>query len=418
MATDSTTQAAALKQHYYGTERTIKDLTYGESPAYALIEKDEDFGGSSGELPIIHGHNQGQSAAFGTAQANVGNLKIKRWSMTNVTHYGVAQITGQLIRQSRGNANAYLKYATAEIDGTFKAAARRYGVDLFRAGWGDVGRLSATQALGTTVVQFDNFEDVMNFEVDMWLKFSPSQNAAVLRGTDGANRLQVTARDEDAGTITLNANLNSIAAGAGGVIAVSDFIFIEGDRQNSATPTRQRMTGFEAWVPFTGADLTGNYWGVDRTLDKTRLGGRRLDGTTMNIEEAMTKAMVLSARGGGKPDYAFISYTRWLDLENSLGSKKVYADVEKAGVGFRALTLQGPKGPVQVMPDSACPLSRAFVVQLDTWSFMSMGKPIGFLDEDELQMLRQSSSDGYEVRIGGYFQLGCKAPGFNVCVQL
>jgi hypothetical protein len=418
MATDSTTQAAALKQHYYGTERTIKDLTYGESPAYALIEKDEDFGGSSGELPIIHGHNQGQSAAFGTAQANVGNLKIKRWSMTNVTHYGVAQITGQLIRQSRGNANAYLKYATAEIDGTFKGAARRYGVDLFRAGWGDVGNISATQNLALTVVTLTNPEDVMNFEVDQWLKFSGSQNSALLRGTDGANRLQVTARDEDAGTITLNAALNSIAAGAGGVIAVSDFIFIEGDRQNSATPTRQRMAGFEAWVPFNASDLTGNFWAVDRTIDKTRLGGRRLDGTTMNIEEAMTKALVLSARGGGKPDYIFISYTRWLDLENSMGSKKVYADVEKGGVGFRALTIQGPKGPVQVMADSACPVTRAFAVQLDTWSFMSMGKPIGFLDEDDLQMLRQSASDGYEVRIGGYFQLGCKAPGFNVCVQL
>lgn len=418
MGADSTTQAAALKQHYYGTERTIKDLTYGESPAYALIEKDEDFGGSSGELPIIHGHSQGQSAVFGTAQANVGAMKIKRWSMTNVTHYGVATITGQLIRQTRGNANAYMKYATAEIDSAFKAAARRIGVDLYRAGWGDVGQISAGQNLALAVVTLSNPEDVMNFEVDQWLKFSSSQNAAILRGTDGANRLQVISRDEDAGTITLNAALNTIVAGAGGVIAASDFIFIEGDRQNSATPTRARMTGFEAWVPYNSADLTGAYWGVDRTIDKARLGGRRLDGTTMNIEEALTKGMVLSARGGGKPDYCFISYTRWLDLENSLGSKKVYADVEKAGVGFRALTLQGPKGPVQVLPDSACPVTRAFICQLDTWSFMAMGKPIGFLDEDELQMLRQSSSDGYEVRIGGYFQLGCRAPGFNTVVQL
>lgn len=418
MASDSTTQAAALKQHYYGNERTIKDLTYGESPAYALIEKDEDFGGSSGELPIIHGHNQGQSAAFGTAQANVGNLKIKRWSMTNVTHYGVAQITGQLIRQSRGNANAYLKYATAEIDGTFKAAARRVALDLFRSGWGDLSTIPAGQNLASATVTFANPEDVMNFEIDEWVKFSSTQATAILRGTDGANRLQVVSRDEDGGSVTFNAALNSIAAGAGGVIAVGDFIFGEGDRQNSATPTRQRITGFEAWAPFNSADLTGLFWNVDRTLDKTRLGGRRLDGTTMNIEEALTKALVLSARGGGKPDYAFISYTRWLDLENSLGSKKVYADVEKGGVGFRALTVQGPKGPVQVMPDSACRVDRAVVVQLDTWSFLSMGKPIGFLDEDELQMLRQSSSDGYEVRVGGYFQLGCRAPGFNVSVQL
>ena len=40
------------------------------------------------------------------------------------------------------------------------------------------------------------------------------------------------------------------------------------------------------------------------------------------------------------------------------------------------------------------------------------------LDTDGLSMLRQSSSDGVEIRYGYYAQMGCSAPGYNINVQL
>jgi hypothetical protein len=58
------------------------------------------------------------------------------------------------------------------------------------------------------------------------------------------------------------------------------------------------------------------------------------------------------------------------------------------------------------------------MLQLDTWKVYSLGKMVRVLDTDGLQMLRQSSADGVEVRYGGYLQIGCNAPGFNVNVQL
>lgn len=406
MGLDMTTFAAGLKQHYYGTESTIPDLTYGESAFYAQLEKDETFGGSTGEVPIIHGHNQGISNTFAKAQANIGNLKMKRWALTSVDYYALATISGKVIRASRGNKNAFMEAATAEIDSTFKALTRSLAIDLFRDGYGALGVIGS---ISTDTVTWATPSDVMNFEVDQKVVFSQSNNGHTLRS---ATPLTVIARDEDAGTTQFSAALSSVSAVA------NDVAFREGNRENSATPARLSVAGCTAWDPPDASAITSTaFFGIDRTVDKARLGGRRVDGTTKKIQDALIDAAVLVARGGGSPDRAFISYDKWGELDKELGAKVEYNEFEVGNVGFRTILLNGPKGPIKVMADNGCPDQRGWVTQMDTWVLLSMGKPIGFLDEDDLKMLRQSTADGYEVRVGGYLQLGNKAPGWSCCVK-
>jgi hypothetical protein len=50
-----TTMGAALKTRFYLDKNTIPDLTYEESPAFALIPKSEDWGGDNSTFPIILG---------------------------------------------------------------------------------------------------------------------------------------------------------------------------------------------------------------------------------------------------------------------------------------------------------------------------------------------------------------------------
>ena len=58
------------------------------------------------------------------------------------------------------------------------------------------------------------------------------------------------------------------------------------------------------------------------------------------------------------------------------------------------------------------------MLQMDTWKLYSLGKAPKILDHDSLKMLRESSSDAVEVRVGYYAQLGCKCPGYNVNIKL
>ncbi len=80
--------------------------------------------------------------------------------------------------------------------------------------------------------------------------------------------------------------------------------------------------------------------------------------------------------------------------------------------------INGPRGPIKIVPDQNCPSDTAFMLQMDVWKLYSLGKAPKILDTDGLKMLREAASDAVEVRIGYYAQLGCRAPGFNVNLKL
>lgn len=417
MATTFTTMAAALKTRFYLDKNTIPDMTYEESPLYAVIPKSEDWGGQSAEFPIIYGQNQSHSATFSNAQANAGTLTMKRWSLPpsgNKKHYTIAQIPGDLIRAMEGNPNAYFPAVEAEVESAMKTSARRLSIDMFGDGFGRIGVI-ATGGISGSTVTLATAEDAKKFEVDMIVVLSASNSANTLR--NAGTTIKVLSVDEDAGTVTFTTGVVATIAAA----AAGDSIFPVGDRQDSATPARLRMLGLEGWVPYDRTTLTGALFGVDRTLHPTRLGGSFADGSQKSIREAIQDMVSLLAGRKAKPKYAYLSYSKWNELAKELGSNVQYVDVkvgETGVVGFTGIRVNGPKGSVEVLPDQSCPPTRCFVIQPDTFMLLSLGRAVGFLDEDDNRMLRQGTADSYEIRIGGYVELLCKAPGFNGVINL
>ena len=80
--------------------------------------------------------------------------------------------------------------------------------------------------------------------------------------------------------------------------------------------------------------------------------------------------------------------------------------------------MHGPTGSIKVVADRNCQTDRAYMMTWDTWEMRSLNKMPHILGLDGLDFLRQGTSDGYEIRVGGYFQLKCKAPGSNGVVKL
>lgn len=412
------THAALLKTHYYGNKNTIRDLTLGESPLLGLIAKKEDAG-QTNAWPIVLGHNQSSSADFASSQASAGSIFARQWAITMAKHYNVAQIDGDLIAYTKHDANAFLKEASASIDSSFRGAARRLSLHLYRDGFGDIGRLgnssfsTAVATLGTNTTTGLRPDLARNFEVGMRVVFAASQSGHALRASGAF--LTVVSVDEDAGTVTFDANLSTITG-----IAQGDWMFAWRERQDSATPARIVMSGLGAWVPSSTPTSTP-FFGVDRSVHPTRLGGHRINGSSLAIRESLRRAAVKVSAAGGRPTHVFLGFDRWNDLAGELGSAVEYTDIkpdETAAVSFRSIVINGPKGPIKVVADNACPEDVAYMLQLDTWRLLSAGRYLGFLDDDGLRMLRQSSADGYEVRIGGYHQLACEAPGYNARISL
>lgn len=402
MALDLTSFDAALKQHY--TSDRVENMNYKDNPFLSLVPKFESFGGRNLPIPIIYGNPQGRSATFSSAKANKYSSSIHDFILTRNHDYSLASIDNETIEASKGNANAFLEASTVEIDGAIASAGRSLAISLFRDGSGYLGQVSAEPAeASTTVITMKNLEDIVNIEIGMTLNIHSAKSGGSQRSTDGSDvSWKVTAVDRDAGTFTLDDAYTS-----SGTIAANDYVFVEGDRGGM-------LKGLEAWLPFTAPTSGDSFFGVDRSVDVTRLAGIRKTGSDKPIEEALVDLAARIAREGGAPDYCFMNYAKFADLEKSLGSKVQYVDLSvNAEIGFRGMMIHGPRGPIKVVADQNCPSGYAFMLQMNTWKLYSLGKAPRILDSDGSKMLRESDSDSVEVRVGHYSQLGCRAPGFN-----
>ena len=400
MSLDMTTFAPALKAHY--TDDRVENMVYRDNPLLAMISKMESFGGKNLPIPIIYGNPQGRSASFANAQANKTNSQLKDFVLTRAKDYSLASIDNETLEASKGNANAFLDAAVTEIDGAIHSAARSLAISMYGTGSGSIGQLSATSGV-TTLITLADVESVTNFEVGQTLVLSTANGG----GSVKAGTTVVTGIDRDLGTVTVATSLAALTP----VGAVNDFIFVQGDYD-------AKIKGLRAWIPDSAPSNTP-FFSVDRTSDVTRLAGIRFDGSAMPIEEALVASAARVAREGGKPDYCFMSYSKFSDLEKALGSKVQYMDLKaNAEVGFRGMQINGPRGMIKVIPDQNCPNDRAFMLQMDVWKLYSLGKAPKILDTDGLKMLRDSNADSVEIRVGYYAQIGCRGPGFNANVKL
>lgn len=406
MALDMTSFEAALKQHY--TADAVENMVYMDNPLLALLPKQEDIGGELWKVPLIYGNPQNRSATFSQAASTDTSSGLKAFLVTRVKDYSLAKIDNETILASKGNANAFMEAATTEIDGAINSLTRSLATSLYRSGFGKIGSVNAT-VTGTTLT-LQNSDDIVNFEPGMVLVFSASESGDTLR--DSGDSVTVSAVNRSAGSMTVT-TLSGISG-----LAEGDSIFVKGDRQDSATPSRLKAAGLEAWCPATSPAST-SFFGVDRTTDATRLAGQRYDATGVPIEEALIEAASRVAREGGKIDHFFLNYAKFSELQKALGSKVQYVDLKvNAEVGFRGIMVNGPRGPVKVIPDQNCPSNRIFGLQLNTWKLGSIGKAVRVINTDGLTMLRVTDADQVQVRYGSYLNLACKAPGFNINVQV
>ena len=400
---------AALKQIY--TSDHVENMVYNDNPLLALVSKMESFEGRNLPVPIIWADPQNRSATFSNAMSGTTSARVSAFTLTRVQDYAVAAIDNETLLASKTDKGAFLEAATTQIDGCINTLSRSIAVKMYRSGYGELSTVAPTSSLVGAVLTLGNVSDVTNFEVGMRLQFSATVSSSVLRGAGSV--VSVTAVDRSLGTVTVSPALSSVSG-----LAAGDVVFALGDREDSANPVAKAISGLEAWLPSSSPTSTP-FFGVDRSVDASRLGGQRLDATAMPIEEALITAASLVAREGAKIDHFFLDYAQFTELQKALGAKVQYIDLKvNAEVGFRGIQINGPRGPVRVIPDQNCQPNRAWGLQLATWKLYSLGKCVQVIDTDGLTMLRQPNEDGVQIRYAFRGNLGCKAPGWNVNVQL
>jgi hypothetical protein len=404
MATATTLTAwdNALKQYYRGAE--VEKLVYDSHPFMELVPKDEKFRGVNAPIPVYYTRPQGRSATFATAQSAASASKIGEFLLTRKANYGVATISGEAVAASEGDRYSFLNAMTTEIDGVMRSVGDSISRNLYRDGSGAIGKVN-NSSFGVTTLDLVTDMDSLNFEVGMVLQVSGTKSGGSVRS--GSLTVAGVNRGASSNQITMSGNLSAgIAA-----IAQNDFVYQSGDYDGA-------LTGLEGWLPATAPGSTA-FFGQDRTADITRLSGQRYDGSSGTILEALIEGAALASREGGKVDHMFCSFADFVSIEKAMNAQ-VQREVKQSDSvsGYRSLEFYAPHGVVKIVPDKDCPGGTAYMLELGTFSLMSIGSAVQLTELDGNRVLRQSADDGIEVRVHSYSQLACTAPGRNCVVTL
>lgn len=386
------------------------EIGYSANPLLGMLPKMENFVGRNMPIVINYGKPQGVSGTFSKSQANRSTSKFEDFLLTRKKLYGNAAIEGEALDASASDDGSFVRGLIANVQHTLESVSGQLETHLFRAGTGSMGTIGS---VSTNSLVLANINDIVNFELGQTIAVSATDGASHRTGVEVVGGI-----NEDAGALTSTSVTWATTISA---IQAGDHVYVEGNLNTIPE-------GLASWIP-TAAPSATPFYGVDRTLHVTRLAGHRYDASSSGdtVEEALiTLASKITRMPGARPDVVLLNPSDYRRLLMSQASRVNFPRVttsarnskgDVASISFTGVELQANTGVLKVVPCPKCPELRAYILQMDTWALNSLGPAPKILQNDGQTICRQTDADAYEVRIGLYGNLGCKAPGFNgVCL--
>lgn len=368
----------------------MEELWYPEVPFLAAIKKSYDFEGSSRQVRGIYAGIRG-SNTFATALAAKSTPSIVDFTVTRSKQYVLGSIDNEALMASRSNKGAIAR----AVDTQIKAATYEFGRALAHQTWGNSGgSRGRAGTISTTRVTLSDVNDAVKFEVGMEVVASSAD------GTSGAVRAgsaTITAIDRVNGYLDTDSNWTAQITG----FTTNDYLFREGDFGNS-------LAGVLGWIPITAPTAGDSWYGVDRSVDVSRLAGQRVSGSGAPEEETVYDASAEAAINGAKPDLLVMNPKRFAEMQKNLHSKaiiQVPVKTDRPNVSFSGLQFPGPRGPIVAMSDHMCPYSYGVLTEKASWELACLGRAPHFSEEDGLKFSREASDDAIEFRLKMYGQL-------------
>ena len=400
-------------------QNRVENEVYPDHPFLSRITKDENFVGEDIKLVVRIGDGQGRSVSLANAQVQASAPQYRRFALTRSKNYQVFRIEGEAIEAAKNDVGALVRTLDDEIKGSINNITKDLAVNMFRGRSGNIGSIGSLSAGPPATITLSNVADVTSFEVGMVLVAS-----ATATGANRANAAGIGAAGAEAGVniitkVNRSTGVLTFNDGtfAGTAWTTGDFLSAKGDNAN-ASGSGNKALGLADWLPVTDPSGGESFLGVDRSIDRTRLAGIPLDISSYLPEEGALYAVMECDRNGARPRDFVVNHTDYQSVLNSLGTKAVTKYEGTGQVGFQTIQINGPKGPVSMYLDQDCPAGVGYCLDMRTWKLYSLGAAPKMLELDGLPMLRLTSDDAYEGRMGYYANLGCTAPGFNAVVTM
>lgn len=400
----------------YRTKGYIADLSMKYDPFFAMLKKRgiKTIGGQADMVPVSFDGSGVPSNVEGTTGTAAPSQGVQ-FAVTPVPMTNLASISALAASGGSANIGAIVKPLKREIDQAIRKVGKVAAIELWKNGFPALGQVTVD---GTTTVTMiaatgsTNHDDIVKLAVNDIVVFAAAQSTGALR----AGTLTVTKINQNAGTFVANAAGNSVATN-------NDFIFIANTRNTSAT--KIGITGVEGWLPATGDTL----FGVDRTVDD-RLIGMIQASSAADIEGAFIDGIgrCLTYSNNGAADLiAYMHPTVWTTLSKAMQSKTVAITPTtrkgRAGdIAFSGWKVSTPNGTIDVFTSMFCPQLKIFMLNMETWELVGWGVEFPSIVASGLgaapPIFLDPSTGNISCMVGGFPQLECNAPGWNLTITL
>jgi hypothetical protein len=408
-----------MKEHYSPFE--VARMAMQRNRATGMLAKSQKkmVGGREWVQPIMTALPGGGSTSFSVAVTNAANntSSYKNFNVTRKQHYRIAKVDNQAIEATATGDEDAFESAFDEFDNGIEAEGNYINFRFFRTQNGEIGQLDGVCNVATPNLAFKDASSMWGIRQGEAIVANASLGSALRNA--GATAIIATVNRTNA-SFTLTGNATAAIA----AITNTDFIYLNGD-EIAAGGGNGAASGLADWVPDTAPTAT-LFYNVNRSIESDYLGGLRIDGTLgQTLSSLLIDAVAAVDNIGGDPDVVWMNPFTFATLAKQLEGKWVvtsavgYDGKKMANVGYTGFRVNLNGHDLTIYTDRCCQQKRVYVLTWPSWCMFSAGPAPNFLQKRAGSIIKVSeTNDGYEARIGEYFNFSCKAPGFNCVILL
>jgi len=382
---------------YFSKDRQTK-IGYDTQPFLKWLNKLPKFPGDSFTWSIGYDLMEG-SHGFAEALENAGPSADAQFRVPRARHYVILSLDTESMEASEDDDGAWIDLKKDQAESAFQSTSQKLAHALFRNSGGAIGRRSG--ALSGNDMTLLNIDDVVFWKKNMRVQSATTDGTS--GSLNGGSPAVVDKVNRRTGVITSTTwgNITGFAA--------SDYLFPYGNFGRG-------VYGLEAYIP--AADPTaGDSFSLsafDRSVDPTRLGGMRYDGSSLAIEESVVKGLAQFRReaGTGTIDSCWVNYDRFVEIGLALGSKATRDETATAEFGYDVIRVHAGGKPITIMADHNTQNDTMWCLTKKGLVFRSLGQVPRFLQRSGgSELIVEPASDGYQMRIGWRGNLIITNPG-------
>lgn len=396
MAALTSINAAPIFKPLFANNLDKKTMMMGK-PILAHLRHETNFNSEKGiVVPLQYGSPNGRSHSATISEANQNPGKYGSFTFTPTTDYLTSSLAGRVVRMAKagGDRSQFVNVLKQEMDSALETFGIQQAKEAYGSRDGYRGQVGSTS---TTSLVLKKIQDAVLWEPGMQVQASQTAGGAL---RDSGDYVSLVSVNWTTGTLVADANWSNIAS-----IANDDYLYQRGDAKNGGTAVCQ--VGLADFVPETDPSGSEDFFGVDRSVNRTHLAGIYWDASGESMQTVFIRGNRKTdfARGGGFADATwFVNSEKFAQLAIAYeGSRYIDSD-NQYNIGIEAFRVGGKR----IMPDPFCPYTDAILVGKNAMYRATCGDQPSLNSEDSLE---------YRLTAGDIYQFQMVVDGNNICQQ-